>query len=119
MILARQLSAVALALACIGSLARAGELSKEECLDAHSRGQDAKDQNKLSLARKLFLTCAQAACPTLVQNDCARFADDLSRLQPTVTFVARDTTGADLPDTSVYVDGALIVTRIDGAPHDI
>jgi hypothetical protein len=106
-------------LAAAGSPAYAGELGKEECLDAHSRGQDAKDQNKLSLARKLFLTCAQAACPALVQSDCARFADDLSRLQPTVTFVARDSTGADLPDTTVYVDGALVLTHLDGAPHDI
>jgi hypothetical protein len=107
------------ALAFAAPLASAGELGKEECLDAHSRGQDAKEQNKLSLARKLFLTCAQSSCPALVQGDCARFADDLSRLQPTVTFVARDSAGTDLPDTSVYVDGALVLTHLDGAPHDI
>jgi hypothetical protein len=101
------------------SLASAGELTKEECLDAHSRGQDAKEQNKLSLARKLFLTCAQPACPALVQGDCARFADDLSRIQPSITFAARDGSGADLPDTTIYVDGVLVVTRLDGAAHDI
>jgi len=100
-------------------IASAGELTKEECLDAHSRGQDAKEQNKLSLARKLFLTCAQASCPQLVQGDCARFADDLSRLQPSVSFIARDGGGADLPDTTVYVDDVLIVTRLDGSVHDI
>lgn len=119
MTLSRHAFAIAAALACTSSLALAGELTKEECVDAHSRGQDAKEQNKLSLARKLFLTCAQASCPALVQGDCARFADDLSRLQPTVTFVARDSAGADLPDTTVYVDGALIVTRLDGSPHDL
>jgi hypothetical protein len=101
-----------------GPLARA-DLSKEQCVDAHSRGQDAKEQNKLSLARKLFLTCAQSACPQVVQGDCARFADDLGRLQPSVTFIARDGNGADLPDTSVYVDGELVVTHLDGAQHDI
>jgi hypothetical protein len=101
------------------SIASAGELSKEECLDAHSRGQDAKEQNKLSLARKLFLTCAQPACPSLVQGDCARFSDELSRMQPSITFVARDGSGADLPDTTVYVDGVLMVTRLDGSSHDV
>jgi hypothetical protein len=116
---ARHVFAIAAALVCASSFAQAGDLTKEECVDAHSRGQDAREQNKLSLARKLFLTCAQASCPALVQGDCARFADDLSRLQPTVTFVARDSTGADLPDTTVYVDGALIVTRLDGNPHDL
>ncbi|HEY1557545.1 MAG TPA: hypothetical protein VGF94_22085 [Kofleriaceae bacterium] len=95
------------------------DMSKEQCLDAHSRGQDAKEQNKLSLARKLFLTCAQSSCPAVVQGDCARFADDLSRLQPSIVFAARDGSGSDLPDTTVYVDGELIVTHLDGAPHDI
>ncbi|HSN29457.1 MAG TPA: hypothetical protein VLT45_24370 [Kofleriaceae bacterium] len=110
--------ALAILLAC-ASVAQAGDLTKEECLDAHSKGQDARDAGKISLARKLFLTCAQSGCPSLVQGDCARFADDLGRLQPTISFAARDTAGADLPDTTVYVDGVLLLTRIDGEPHDV
>jgi hypothetical protein len=101
------------------SLASAGDLSKDECVDAHSRGQDAREAGKLSLARKLFLTCAQPACPALVQGDCARFADDLTRLQPTVAFAARDGNGSDLPDTTIYVDDILVLTRLDGKPHDV
>jgi hypothetical protein len=103
----------------ISATASAGDLTKEECLDAHSKGQDAKEAGKLSLARKLFLTCAQSSCPQLVQGDCARFADDLSRLQPTVSLAARDSDGTDLPDTTVYIDGELVATRIDGEPHDV
>ncbi|HEV7559712.1 MAG TPA: hypothetical protein VGO00_29750 [Kofleriaceae bacterium] len=104
----------------LASSTAVADISKDECLDAHSRGQDAKEQGKLSLARKLFMTCAQSACPSLVQGDCARFADDLSRLQPSLSFVARDASGADLPDTTVYVDDVLVVTRLDdGKPHDI
>ena len=94
--------------------------TKEACIDAHSRGQDAKEQGKLSLARKLFLTCAQASCPALVQGDCARFTDDLTRLQPTLSFVARDAGGRDLSDTSVYVDDVLVATRLDdGKARDV
>lgn len=94
--------------------------SKEECVEAHGKGQDAKESGKLSLAKKLFLTCAQPSCPQLVQGDCARFADELSRLQPTISLVARDTNGADLPDTTVYVDDVLVVTRLDdGRAHEI
>jgi len=106
-------------LASLTAPAIAGELTKEGCVDAHSRGQDAREQGQLSLARKLFLSCAQAACPSLLQGDCARFADDLGRLQPSVTFVARDGSGADLPDTTVYVDDALLLTRLDGTLHDL
>jgi hypothetical protein len=96
------------------------EPSKEECVDAHSRGQDAKEQGKLTLARKLFLSCAQSACPQLVSNDCARFADDLGRQQPSVSLAARDASGNDLPDTSVYIDDMLVATRLDdGKPHEV
>ncbi len=101
-------------------LATAGELSKEECVDAHGRGQDAKEQGKLTLAKKLFLSCAQAGCPALVTNDCARFADDLGRQQPSVNLAARDASGMDLPDTTVYIDDVLVATRLDdGRPHDV
>ncbi len=96
------------------------EVSKEVCIDSHSKGQDARDQGKVSLARKLFLTCAQSACPALVQGDCARFADDLTRMQPTLSFAARDGNGSDLPDTTVYVDDVLTATRLDdGKPYDV
>ncbi|HEY6040264.1 MAG TPA: hypothetical protein VIV58_38535 [Kofleriaceae bacterium] len=102
------------------AVARAGELTKEECVDAHGKGQDAKDQGKLTLARKLFLSCAQPSCPTLVSNDCARFADDLTRQQPSISLAARDGQGADLPDTTVYIDDVLVATRLDdGRPHDV
>jgi hypothetical protein len=102
------------------AISYAGDLSKDECVDAHSRGQDAKEQGKLTLARKLFLSCAQSACPSLVSNDCARFADDLSRQQPSVSLAARDGSGNDLPDTTVYIDDVLIATRLDdGRPHDV
>jgi hypothetical protein len=119
MITTRLAHALAAVVVCIPLAASAGELTKEQCLDAHSQGQDAKQQNKLTLARKLFMTCAQASCPSLVQGDCARFANDLQQLQPSVSFAARDGNGADLPDTTVYVDDALVVTRLDGSLHDL
>jgi hypothetical protein len=117
--MSRQLAIAFALIALSTSAAVAGDITKEACVDAHSRGQDAKDQGKLSLARKLFFTCAQSGCPAAVQNDCAKFADDLTNLQPTIVFVARDGDGNDLPNTSVYVDGVLMVTALDGKPQDI
>jgi hypothetical protein len=101
-------------------LAFAAGPTKDECVEAHSKGQDAREAGQISLARKLFLTCAQGSCPGLVQGDCARFSDELDRLQPTVSFSARDQNGADLPDTTVYVDGVLTATHLDdGKVHDV
>jgi hypothetical protein len=66
------------------------------------------------------MSCAQKTCPALIQDDCARFSDELDRAQPNVTFAARDGAGADLPDTTVYVDGVLTATRLDdGKLHDV
>ena len=108
------------ALLLVAGAAPAAADSKESCVDAHSRGQDERQQGHLSVARKLFLQCAQSTCPQVVQAECSQFVDDLNRIQPTITFVARDADGNDLSDTTVEVDGAVIATRLDdGRAYDI
>jgi hypothetical protein len=100
--------------------AQAAPPTKDECVDAHGKGQDARESGQLVHASKLFLTCAQSSCPELVQRDCARFADELERQTPSVTFAARDGAQNDLPDTRVLVDGALVASRLgDGKAHEI
>lgn len=95
------------------------EVSKDACVEAHGQGQDARAAGKLTLARRLFITCAQSSCPALVQSDCARFADELSQQLPALSFAARDGAGNDLPETSVVLDGRLLSTRIDGTLHEV
>jgi len=87
--------------------------SREECVDAHSRAQDLRERGQLAQARRTFLTCAQSSCPSVVQQDCARFSEELAQLVPSVTFGARDANAADLPATTVYVDDAILATRLD------
>jgi hypothetical protein len=113
-------SAAAASILLAASAAKAAPPTKEECLDAYGKGQDAREAGQFSQAGKLFISCAQSACPALVQSDCARFADEIARLQPSVTFVARDSTQNDLPETSVFIDGAQVTSRLgDGKAHDI
>lgn len=93
---------------------------REECIEAHSRAQDLRDKNQLARSRQTFLQCAQSSCPSLVQQDCARFSEELASLVPTVSFSARDGSAADLPATSVYVDDVLVATRLDdGRSYEI
>jgi hypothetical protein len=87
--------------------------SREECVDAHSRAQDLRERGQLARARQTFLSCAQSSCPNVVQQDCARFSEELAQLVPTVSFSARDANAADLPTTTVYVDDTLVATRLD------
>src|ERR1043165_1658697 len=90
-----------------------GAPTKEECLEAHSRGQDQREAGHLALARDSFAVCSQPSCPALVQSDCAALSEELSRLSPTVSFAARDQQANDLPETEVYVDGILVTERLD------
>ncbi len=117
------LAAVLVSLASLVSSLFATEcwaLSKDECLEAHGRGQDQRDSGRLTLARQTFLTCAQSACPALVQADCARFGEELDRIVPTVSFAARDTAGGDLPDAIVYIDDQTTALRLDdGKSYDL
>ena len=107
--------AVAAAVAILVSLPPSVSFAtaKDECVDAHGRGQDARGKGQLTRARQLFLACAQSSCPSLIQGDCARFGEDIERLLPTVSFVARDSRSVDLPNTSVYVDDVLLTSRLD------
>jgi hypothetical protein len=112
--------ALAGALLLVAPSAQGAPPTKEECVDAHGKGQDDREAGKLVEASKEFHLCGDAACPDLVRDDCARFADEIERLQPTVTFAARDGAQRDLIETAVFVDGALVASRLgDGAAHEI
>jgi hypothetical protein len=95
------------------SVAYAAPPTKEECVESHSRGQDLRERNQLADASRLFLLCAQQSCPAIVQSDCARLAEELGRAVPSLSFSAHDASGADVPDTSVFVDGLLVASQLD------
>ena len=107
----RRFAALVLAICLVSTSSLAG--SREECVDAHGRAQDLRERGQLARARQTFLSCAQSSCPTLVQQDCARYSEELAQLVPSVTFGARDASAADLPNTTVYVDDTLFTTRLD------
>ncbi|HVJ92244.1 MAG TPA: hypothetical protein VM580_20730 [Labilithrix sp.] len=109
---------VTLVILLVGRRALAGP--KEECLEAHGRAQTERDKGQLSVARQSFMACAQAMCPSIVQAECSRQSEELTRAIPNVTFVARDSNGTDLPATSVFVDDVLVATRLDdGKAYDV
>ncbi len=105
--------ALLLATAVLAVPATSAAGNRDECVDAHSRAQDLRERGQLAQSRRTFVTCAQSYCPSLIQQDCARFSEELAQLVPTVTFGARDANAADLPATTVYVDDTIVATRLD------
>jgi hypothetical protein len=111
---------LALSLSLAGATASAATPTKEECVETHSRAQDSREKGQLVDAKRLFLLCAQQTCPALIQSDCAKFGEDISRSLPSVSFSARDGKGNDLPDAQVFIDGLLVASRLDdGKAHDV
>jgi hypothetical protein len=101
---------IALALSLVSSIAYATP-TKSECVDANTIGQEHRVAKKLVSARADFSTCAIAACPEIVRNDCRARLAEVNRSMPSVVVVVPPAEGAFLT-----LDGASI--PLDGAPVD-
>ena len=74
--------------------------SKEQCLDAHEKGQLLERDGKLLESRDRYRTCAHKACPALVTKDCtARLAE----IEPKIASVRVDSSAT--VGATVTLDG--------------
>jgi hypothetical protein len=105
-------------LALMPAPARA-DVTKAQCVEANTRGQDLRRDSKLSAAREQLRTCADPTCPPLVRDDCTRRLDELERIQPTIVFDAKDASGRDVSAVRVTVDGKPLAERLTGAPLQV
>ncbi|HEY6461525.1 MAG TPA: hypothetical protein VIY73_15265 [Polyangiaceae bacterium] len=92
---------------------------KAQCLTASDQGQSLRDDGKYHKAREAFAACARETCPSIVRRDCMKWLADLEQSWPSVVVGAKDDKGADLVDVKVLVDGALLVSRLDGNPAPV
>jgi hypothetical protein len=109
----RSALAITLALACAHAApAQAGP--KTACADAAERGQALRNEAKLRGARAEFLVCARPACPPVVSSDCIKWLGEVQARIPTVVVHARDSRGRDVVGVRVLVDGAPLVSQLEG-----
>ena len=111
-------AAVLLAVVAMAALstAHARADDKQQCLAASDQGQQMRDDGKYRRAREAFAACARDACPALVRRDCVKWLADLEQSSPSIVVGAKDDKGGDLVDVTVLVDGAPLVTKLDGKP---
>jgi hypothetical protein len=86
------------------------------CIAAYESGQRLRIAGKLREARDELARCAALECPTLAREDCVRWLREVDDAVPTVIVRARDPSGSDLVDVRVTVDGAPLVTHLEGRP---
>jgi hypothetical protein len=86
----------------------------EECIDAFEKAQIERDGGRLTRARHLLTLCSQDSCPAEIRQECREWRFELEPRIPTLVLRARVADGPDLVDVRVYVDGALLVEKLDG-----
>jgi hypothetical protein len=84
------------------------------CLDAHEAAQRLRRDGQFLEARKQLLDCAQAACPRVVRNDCAGWANEVDASTPSLVLAVASTRGEDLVDVQVTANGRTLTQRVDG-----
>jgi hypothetical protein len=107
------------AVSTISLLGEAHAADKQTCLEAHTEAQRARRQAHLLAAKAQLLLCSQDRCPRPVAEDCTRWLSEVESEQPTVVFAARDESGRDVAEVLVFVDGAILLERLDGHPVEI
>ena len=65
--------ALCLSVLATAPAAQADEV-KDACVSAYEQSQLARRNGDLARARQELRSCARAACPSLVRNDCVRVA---------------------------------------------
>jgi hypothetical protein len=114
---ARTLSLVVAAAAILpfAPISARADMTKAQCIESNTTGQDLRREGKLSAAREQFRACALPACPGILRDDCARRLDELDKAQPTIAFEVKDASGADTVAVKVTVDGKPLAERLDGS----
>lgn len=102
---------VALSVVCGARLASADDAS---CIAASEQSLVLRQQEKLHDELKQLATCADAACPAEVREECARRIADVNAAMPTLIFGAKDGAGNDRDQVVVSMDGVLLMTSLDG-----
>jgi hypothetical protein len=97
----------------------AQSVTKEQCISAYTDAQHDRQSGNLSRARVELRICASDPCPPVLQGDCSTWLGEVEGLVPTVVFAVRDTSGRDLLDVAVTVDGRPLASRADGRPVEV
>lgn len=109
-----QAMGVALAAALAAAPARASDPTTAECLAANEKSIALRAEHRLQASRDQLLVCAAPSCPEDVRNECTRRLPITNAAIPTIVFDVKTAAGNDLGDVRISLDGAPLVSRLEG-----
>jgi hypothetical protein len=87
---------------------------KASCVDAYGKAQKLRGANQLVSAREQLRVCAQSTCPKFIARDCATWLVDVESRLPSVVLFAKDSSGGEVSQATVSVDGTVVAQQLDG-----
>jgi hypothetical protein len=107
--------AAALLLTCVVS-ASPVRADDDACIAANNQAVALRKQGKLHDTLKQLAVCADPSCPSEIATECSRRVGDIDAAMPTLILSAKDGSGNDLFSVTVSMDGAPLLTTLDGRP---
>jgi hypothetical protein len=77
----------------------------DACVTASERGQEARRQRTLGVARGAFIRCSADKCPAPIRSACTGWLDEVDQVQPSVVVAVAQQDGADIPHATITIDG--------------
>jgi hypothetical protein len=100
-------------------LPRSARADDASCIAGIEQGESLRRQGKLHDALKQFAICSAPTCPSEVKSECDKRIADVDSTMPTLVIAATDPAGNDLRDVKVTMDGAPLLSLLDGRPVSI
>jgi hypothetical protein len=91
-----------------------GQDNRADCVAAAEQAQQLRSDHKLQRARQQLLICAQAACPDVLQTDCAQWLSEVETAMPSIVIKAHDPSGHDIVAVTVLLDGGQLADHLEG-----
>lgn len=105
---------LAFVLAALAIPANASAQAKDPCITAYEQTQTLRKDGKFIAAREQAAICAKDTCPAILVKDCTRWIGELEASTGSVVCEAKTTSGKNVSDVRVTVDGSELTTRLDG-----
>jgi|HubBroStandDraft_1064217.scaffolds.fasta_scaffold52585_2 hypothetical protein len=86
------------------------------CINAVEQSLTLRQKGHLHDALKTLAVCADPGCPAELRTECTQRIDSIGLAMPTLVLGAKDGAGNDLYDVKVTMDGAPLLTSLDGRP---
>ena len=84
------------------------------CIDAVEGANPLRKQGKLHDALKMLAACTDSTCPDDVRASCSRKVTEINTAMPTLVLAAKDGSGNDLYNVTASMDGAPLLSSLDG-----